>query len=365
MNANHLSSQITKKIIHVDMDAFYASVEQRDDPKLRNKPVAVGGGSNRGVVAAASYEARKYGVKSAMPGVIAKRKCPSLIFVKPRFEIYKQVSQEIREIFYEYTDLVEPLSLDEAFLDVTQNKLGILSATKIAKEIKRKIKETTGLTASAGISVNKFLAKTATDIHKPDGLTLIPPENVTSFIEKLPIEKFFGVGKSTSEKMHRMGISYGRDLKQLSLERLRSNFGKQGLYFYNIARGIDDRPVVADRIRKSVSAERTFDKDHRQESYLQDFLTGLIDKIYEWSKKNENFGRTITIKIKDNQFRIYSKSHSSTLPFKEKDLIQKVASQLLKDLLYEKKYPAVRLLGFGISTLTKANEGDLQLTIDF
>ncbi|NMM48431.1 DNA polymerase IV [Marinigracilibium pacificum] len=365
MNPNRLSSDVTNKIIHVDMDAFYASVEQRDNPSLKNKPVAVGGGATRGVVAAASYEARKYGVKSAMPGIVAKRKCPDLIFVKPRFEVYKEVSNEIREIFYEYTDLVEPLSLDEAFLDVTKNKKGLPSATLIAREIKVKIKEKTGLTASAGISINKFLAKTATDIHKPNGLTLIPPDKIEPFIEKLPIEKFFGVGKSTAEKMHKMGILHGKDLKSISLERLKQSFGKQGQYFYNIARGIDNRPVVPDRTRKSVSAERTFEKDHRQESYLQEFLSGLIDKIYNWSIKNENFGRTLTVKIKDNQFKVFSKSYSSTLPFKEKELIEKVASELLGSLLDQKNYPPVRLLGFGISSLTKGTETDLQLTLDF
>jgi DNA polymerase-4 len=243
-----------RKIIHIDMDAFYASIEQRDQPDLRNKPVAVGGSSKRGVVTTASYEARKYGVHSAMPSVMAKQKCPGLILVEPRFEVYKSVSEQILKIFYEYTPLVEPLSLDEAFLDVTENKKGIPSATIIAREIKKEIKSETSLTASAGISINKFLAKVACDYNKPDGLFLIRPEEAEKFVENLAIEKFFGIGKVTAGKMHKMGIHSGRDLKKFSQAELINLFGKAGSYFYDMARAIDNRPVNPDRIRKSVGA---------------------------------------------------------------------------------------------------------------
>lgn len=250
-----------RKIIHIDMDAFYASVEQRDNPELRGKPVAVGGAAARGVVAAASYEARKYGVHSAMPSVTAKRKCPDLIFVKPRFEVYRAVSQQIREIFAEYTPVVEPLSLDEAYLDVTDNLKGMEIATEIAEEIRAKIKAATKLTASAGISYNKFLAKMASDQRKPDGLFVITPKNGPAFVEALPVKKFHGVGPATAERMKRLGIETGLDLRQQSLASLQEHFGKSGPYFYGIARGIDERRVQPDRVRKSVGAEDTFVED--------------------------------------------------------------------------------------------------------
>ncbi|MCK5700612.1 MAG: DNA polymerase IV, partial [Cyclobacteriaceae bacterium] len=250
-----------RKIIHIDMDAFFASIEQRDNPDLLGKPVAVGGAGKRGVVAAASYEARKFGVFSAMPASIALRKCPELIFTKPRFDVYKEVSNQIRQIFLEYTDLVEPLSLDEAYLDVTENKKGLGSATIIAREIKSKINSTTHLIASAGVSINKFLAKVASDQDKPDGLYVIKPNQAESFVDGLAIEKFFGIGKVTAKKMHELGINTGADLKQISIEELVRRFGKVGRYYFDIARAIDKRLVNPNRIRKSLGAERTFEDD--------------------------------------------------------------------------------------------------------
>ncbi len=267
-----------RKIIHIDMDAFYASVEQRDNPELRGKPVAVGGSRERGVVAAASYEARKFGVHSAMPSVSAKRKCPDLIFVKPRFDAYKAVSLQIREIFFEYTPVVEPLSLDEAYLDVTENLKGIASATEIAKEIRAKIRAETSLTASAGVSYNKFLAKLASDHRKPDGLFVITPKMGPAFVEALPVGKFHGVGPATTAKMNRLGIETGLDLRAQTISFLQQHFGKSGPYFYWIARGIDDRPVRADRIRKSVGAENTFSLDLFTFDDAQGALLPIIDE---------------------------------------------------------------------------------------
>ena len=250
-----------RKIIHIDMDAFFASVEQRDNPELRGKPVAVGGSRERGVVAAASYEARAFGVRSALPSVTAKRRCADLIFVTPRFDVYKAVSLQIREIFAEYTPIIEPLSLDEAYLDVTENLKGIASATEIAEDIRAKIRRETNLTASAGVSYNKFLAKLASDHRKPDGLFVITPKMGPAFVEKLPVEKFHGVGPATTAKMNRLGIATGLDLRAQTLLFLQRHFGKSGAYFYWIARGVDERPVRADRVRKSIGAENTFAQD--------------------------------------------------------------------------------------------------------
>ena len=271
-----MSEDVIRKIIHIDMDAFFASVEQKDNPELKGKAVAVGGGGDRGVVAAASYEARKFGVRSAMPSKTALKRCPHLIFVKSRHSRYKEISDQIMAIFHEFTDLVEPLSIDEAFLDVSHNKMGLPSATVIAEEIRRRVKEETGLTASAGISVNKFLAKIASDYQKPDGLFVIKPKMVESFIEKLSIEKFFGVGKVTAEKMHQIGIFHGKDLKKRSLLELTRLFGKNGAYYYNIARGIDYREVDPHRIRKSVSTENTFRDDIRNKEQLKIRLEELM-----------------------------------------------------------------------------------------
>src|SRR6266705_3514615 len=276
----------SRKIIHVDMDAFYASVEQRDNPELRGKPVAVGGARERGVVAAASYEARKFGVYSAMPSVIAKRRCPDLIFVKPRFDAYKAISHQIREVFAEYTPIIEPLSLDEAYLDVTENLKGMISATRIAEEIRARIRAETELTASAGVSYNKFLAKLASDHQKPDGLFVITPDMGPEFVETLPVRKFHGVGPATAKKMAGLGIATGLDLRAQSLAFLQRHFGKAGAYYYWAARGIDERPVRADRIRKSVGAENTFPADLFTYYAARDALREIVDKVWGYCERS-------------------------------------------------------------------------------
>lgn len=353
-----------RKIIHIDMDAFYASVEQRDFPELRGKCIAVGGTSARGVVATASYEARKYGVKSAMPSVVAKRKCPKLIFVKTRFDVYQKVSQEIRAIFEEYTDLVEPLSLDEAYLDVTENKKNISSATVIAQAIKEQIKARTQLTASAGVSYNKFLAKIASDYQKPDGLFVVTPKMAPDFVAQLPIHKFHGIGKVTAERMKNMGIFTGSDLKSFSLEKLLKEFGKTGLYYYNIARGIDLRPVNATRIRKSVGSENTFTTDLTTLSQLQNGIIPELEDVWKWCTSHYIFGRTITVKVKYSDFTISSKSKSVLQPIVDESIFYQLAMDLLAEV-YVPEYP-VRLLGISVSNLTdfKLQEGR-QLVLDF
>ncbi|PHQ30660.1 DNA polymerase IV [Leeuwenhoekiella nanhaiensis] len=337
-----------RKIIHVDMDAFYASVEQLDNPELRGKPVAVGGGSERGVVSAASYEARKFGVRSAMAGGLARRLCPDLIFVKTRFDRYREISAQIREIFYEYTDLVEPLSLDEAYLDVTENKKGNPSATKIAREIRKKIKEKTGLNASAGISINKFIAKVASDINKPNGQKTIPPEEVISFLEDLDIRKFYGVGKVTAEKMYQLGIFTGADLKQKSQEYLTQHFGKSGNHYYNVVRGIHRSLVKPDRIRKSLGAERTFSENISSEIFMLERLNNIAEEIERRLKKSDVAGKTITLKIKYSDFTL--KTRSKTLPYfvRSKDVILETAKELL---FQEKMENSVRLLGITLANL--------------
>lgn len=341
------------------MDAFFASVEQRDFPELRGKPVAVGGNKERGVVAAASYEARKYGVYSAMPSVVAARKCPGLIFVKHRFDVYREVSQQIREIFYEYTDLVEPLSLDEAFLDVTENKRTIESATKIAKEIKTKIKDATQLTASAGISVNKFLAKVASDIHKPDGCTLIPPENVAAFIDQLPIKKFFGIGAKTAEKMNAFGIHLGKDLKTFSKVELIRRFGKMGSYYYDIANGIDDRPVKPFRERKSYSTERTFDKDLQTMEEVKLKMVDLATMVSQGTGKKNIKGKTVFIKIRFNDFSTFTRQRTLHKLTNEKSVIENTAVELLDE--FNTQFKPVRLLGVGLSNLDEKEQNQISL----
>jgi DNA polymerase-4 len=341
-----------RKIIHVDMDAFYASVEQLDNPDLVGKPVAVGGNKERGVVAAASYEARKYGVRSAMSGKMAVLKCPHLIFVRPRFERYKEISNQIREIFFEYTDLVEPLSLDEAFLDVTENKFQSPSATLLAKEIREKIKSKTGLNASAGISYNKFLAKTASDINKPNGQAVILPKEAEAFLEKLPIEKFFGIGKVTAEKMKKFGIHQGKDLKAYSLQFLTKKFGKSGLHFYNIVRGIHMSEVQPNRERKSISAENTFEKDLPTQAEWEDALKGVFEDLMRRIDKTGIKGRTITLKIKYKDFTLQTRSKSfDQYPDKEK-----IWGTVLELLNQERLAVAVRLFGIGISNLNLLEE---------
>jgi DNA polymerase IV len=287
-----------RKIIHIDMDAFYASVEQRDNPELRGKPVAVAGSRERGVVAAASYEARKFGVRSAMPSITAKRQCPDLIFVKPRFDAYKAVSLQIREIFAEHTPLIEPLSLDEAYLDVTENLQGIATATEIAEKIRARIRAETGLTASAGVSYNKFLAKLASDHRKPDGLFVITPKMGPAFVENLPVGKFHGIGPATTAKMKRLGIETGLDLRGQAMSFLQQHFGKSGPYYYWIARGVDDRPVRANRIRKSVGAENTFFDDLFAFEAARDALLPIIDKVWRHCESTGTRGRTVTLKLK-------------------------------------------------------------------
>ncbi|WP_079711051.1 DNA polymerase IV [Salegentibacter salarius] len=337
-----------RKIIHIDMDAFYASVEQLDNPELRGKAIAVGGSSERGVVSAASYEARKYGVKSAMSSVIAKRNCPHLIFVKTRFDRYREISQRIREIFYEYTDLVEPLSLDEAYLDVTENKKGNPSASLIAKEIREKIKEKTGLNASAGISINKFIAKIASDFNKPNGQKTVNPEEVEEFLEVLDIRKFHGVGKVTAEKMYMLGIFTGKDLKTKSLDYLTEKFGKSGAHYFNVVRGIHLSEVKPNRIRKSLGAERTFNENISSEIFMLERLENIAEEIERRLKKSKVAGKTITLKIKYSDFTLQTRSKTVSFYISSKELILENARELLYQ---EKMKDSVRLLGISLSNL--------------
>lgn len=338
-----------RKIIHIDMDAFYASVEQRDHPELRGKPVAVGGSALRGVVAAASYEARKFGVRSAMPSVTAKRKCPELIFVRHRFDVYRQVSQQIREIFAEYTPLIEPLSLDEAYLDVTENLKGIDSATQIAEEIRAKIKATTQLTASAGVSYNKFLAKLASDQNKPDGLFVITPKMGPAFVEDLPVGRFHGIGPATSAKMNRLGIQTGRDLRAQTLPFLQQHFGKSGTHYYWISRGIDHRQVRPDRIRKSVGAENTFAEDLFNSGEAEIELQPIIAKVWRYCEKSGIRGRTVTLKVKFSDFRIITRSRTLPQPVGSEAEIAQILEEVMRPLFPVTK--GIRLLGVTLSSL--------------
>src|SRR5271170_1797478 len=334
-----------RKIVHVDMDAFYASVEQRDNPELRGKPVAVGGSRERGVVAAASYEARKFGVHSAMPSVTVKRRCPDLIFVKPRFDAYKAISEQIRQIFAEYTPIIEPLSLDEAYLDVSGN----LSATRIAEEIRTRIRAETQLTASAGVSYNKFLAKLASDHRKPDGLFVITPEMGPGFVETLPIRKFNGVGPATAKKMKRLGIETGLDLRAQSLVFLQQHFGKAGGYYYWAARGVDERPVRADRIRKSIGAENTFPADLLTYEAARDALREIIDKVWQHCERSGSRGRTVTLKVKFANFRQIARSRTTQTQIGIRSELEEVGNQLLEPLFPVER--GIRLLGISLSSL--------------
>lgn len=338
-----------RKIIHIDMDAFYASVEQRDHPEFREKAIAVGGSpeGRGGVVATCSYEARRFGVRSAMPSKKAAQLCPHLIFIRPRFDVYKTVSGEIREIFHRYTDLVEPLSLDEAYLDVTEDKQGIGSAIEVAKRIKEAIREEVGLTASAGVSVNKFVAKIASDMQKPDGLTFIGPSRVEAFIERLPIEKFYGVGKVTAEKMKAMNIYTGSDLKGRSEAELVQQFGKAGRFYFGIARGIDDRPVEANQETKSISAEDTFAEDLSSLEAMKDELDKVAAIVHKRLTEHGLKGRTVTLKIKHSDFRIVTRSKSFTEPFDDTSRIASTAKELLAATGPEGS--RIRLLGIGVS----------------
>jgi len=355
--------QSIRKIIHIDMDAFFASVEQRDFPELRGKPVAVGGSSRRGVVAAASYEARKYGVHSAMASAIAVRKCPQLIFVKHRFEVYREVSMQIREIFHRYTDLVEPLSLDEAYLDVTENKMGIRSAMKIAMLIKEEIFAETKLTASAGVSFNKFLAKMASDLNKPNGMATILPQEADAFLEALPIEKFHGIGKVTAEKMKRLGINNGRELKAWSEVNLLQKFGKVGRHYYRIVRAEDYRPVNPERIRKSVGAERTFSTDLYTEEEIREQLTNIVGKVVERLNPKQIKGKTVTLKLKYNDFTVNTRSKTLMHWVYTESEILRISLDLLHDPFPEQP---IRLLGIALSSLNlTANLQGEQLEIPF
>ena len=350
-----------RKIIHIDMDAFFASVEQLDDPGLRGKPVAVGGSGERSVVAAASYEARKFGVRSAMPSVTAKRLCPELIFVKHHFERYHEISSRVFEILKDYSDLVEPLSIDEAFIDVTINKKNITSATHIARAIKKDIKEKTGLTASAGVSVNKFLAKIASEIRKPDGLFVIPPEDAEKFIEKLPVEKFYGIGKVTADKMHKLNIHNGADLKKMDLVSLVRNFGKTGAFYYDIVRGIDERPVEVNQERKSVGTEITFEKDLKTTFEVVAELYKIEKELMERIGEAGITGRTITLKIKFADFRQITRSR--TLPgfIRSFEDLHKEVTGIRKTI--DLVNTSIRLMGVSISNLETEDFDDRQLLL--
>lgn len=361
-----------RKIIHIDMDAFYASVEQMDNPDLKGKPVAVGGNEVRGVVSAASYEARKFGVRSAMSGAQAKRNCPDLIFVKPRFDRYKEISRKIRKIFFEYTDLVEPLSLDEAYLDVTVNKKNNPSASLIAQEIRKRIFEEVGLTASAGISINKFVAKVASDYNKPNGQKTVNPSEVEAFLEKLDIKKFYGIGKVTAEKMYQLGIFTGYDLKQKPLEFLEKHFSNSGLYYYQICRGIHNSQVKPNRTIKSVGAERTFFENLSSEVFLEEKIISIANELEKRLQKSKIAGKTITLKLKYSDFSLQTRS--KTLPYyiSDKSLLIDVA----KELLYQERLKdSVRLLGLSLHNLNnqeskktqepKQKSISIQLQFDF
>jgi DNA polymerase-4 len=353
-----------RKIIHIDMDAFYASVEQMDDPDLRGKPIAVGGAENRGVVSAASYEARKFGVRSAISGVLAKKYCPDLIFVKPRFDRYKEISKKIQKIFREYTDLVEPLSLDEAYLDVTQNKKGNPSASLLAQEIRMRIFNEVGLTASAGISVNKFVAKIASDYNKPNGQKTVNPDEVVPFLEELSIQKFYGVGKVTTEKMYQLGIFTGLDLKSKSVEFLEKHFGKSGSFYYNVVRGIHNSEVKSDRITKSVAAEYTFDINLSSEIFMLEKLEKIATELERRLKKHHIAGKTITLKIKYSDFT--QQTRSKTMPYFISD--KALILEIVKELLYQEKMKeSVRLLGISLSNLNTEIKKTIvvQLKFDF
>ena len=351
-----------RKIIHVDMDAFYASVEQRDDPALRGRPVAVGGSRERGVVAAASYEARRYGVRSAMPSVTARRKCPDLIFVKPRFDFYREVSRQIRAIFAEHTAIIEPLSLDEAYLDVTENLQGIVSATEIAERIRAKIRSDTQLTASAGVSYNKFLAKLASDHRKPDGLFVITPAMGPSFVEALPVERFHGVGPATAAKMKQIGIFCGLDLRAKDEAFLLKHFGKAGAHFHCICRGIDHRPVLANRMRKSVGAENTFARDLSSLDEMNAELAPLVDKVWRYCDSTGVRGRTVTLKVKFADFQIITRSRSRATPVCDHSTLASISAELLAAQFPMRK--RVRLIGVSISSLCAGSANvDPQMTL--
>ncbi|MBD3831760.1 MAG: DNA polymerase IV [Brevundimonas sp.] len=341
-----------RKIIHVDMDAFFASVEQRDDPALRGRPVAVGHAASRGVVAAASYEARRFGVRSAMPSSTALRRCPELIFTPPRFDVYRAVSAQIHAVFADYTDLIEPLSLDEAYLDVTANLRGLPTATATADEIRARILEETGLTASAGISYNKFLAKLASDQRKPNGQFVVPPGRGEAFVQNLPVKRFHGVGPVTAEKMTRLGVETGADLRRQSLAFLQHHFGKSGSWYYAIARGEDHRPVNPDRERKSSGSETTFARDLVEPAAIEAGVEEMADEVWAWCEKAGSLGRTVTVKVKWADFQQSTRSRSFAEPVASKARLREISRLLIRSLYPPAK--GVRLVGVTISNLEKA-----------
>ncbi len=357
-------SDSLRKIIHIDMDAFYASVEQLDNPVLRGKCLAVGGNENRGVICAASYEARKFGVRSAMSGLVAKRNCPELIFVPPRFDRYKEISKQIRAIFLDYSDLVEPLSLDEAYLDVTNNKKGNPSASLIAYEIRCRIFTEVGLTASAGISVNKFVAKVASDFNKPNGQKTVNPNEVEKFLEDLPIRKFYGVGKVTTEKMYQLGIFTGLDLKQKPKDFLEQHFGKSGLFYFDVVRGIHNSEVKSDRLTKSVAAEHTFNENLTSEIYMMQRLEEISETLSKRLQKQKLSGKSIALKIKYSDFT--QQTRSKTLPYFVSD--KALLLETVRELLFQERMKnSVRLLGISVSNLNNSEKKSVvvQLRFDF
>ncbi len=354
-----MSEAPVRKIIHVDMDAFFASVEQRDRPDLRGRPIAVGYAGPRGVVAAASYEARQFGVRSALPSVTALRRCPQLVFVAPQFDVYRSVSEQIHRIFAEYTDLIQPLSLDEAYLDVTADQRGLETAWATAKDIRARIFAETGLTASAGISYNKFLAKLASDHRKPNGQFAVTPEMGAAWVEALPVAKFHGVGPVTAAKMKRLGIETGADLRSWSREQLLTQFGSAADWYYGIARGIDPRPVNPNRERKSSGSETTFDQDLRDPAPIEAGLLRMVDEVAGWSQGRSIYGRTVTVKAKFADFRQVTRSRTSVQPVRERELLSQISLDLLRSL-----YPitiGIRLVGVTISNLELSGDPQLPL----
>ena len=350
-----------RKIIHIDMDAFYASVEQRDNPELRGKPIAVGHAAKRGVVAAASYEARKFGVRSAMPSITAQRQCAALIFVAPRFDVYRAVSLQIRKIFADYTPLIEPLSLDEAYLDVTENLRALPTAVAVATEIRQRIFQATSLTASAGISYNKFLAKLASDYRKPNGQFVITPDRGAAFVENLAVGKFHGIGPVTAEKMGRLGIQTGADLRSKSAEFLTAHFGKSGPWYYAISRGEDDRPVRADRERKSSGSETTFAEDLTDAGAVERGVLTQADEVWAWCEKANAFGRTVTVKIKYADFQQATRSRSLMAPISSQSMLREICLALVRGVLPTEK--GIRLVGVSVSNFERNNGSQLGFEI--
>lgn len=345
----------TRKIIHIDMDAFFASVEQRDDPSLRGLPVAVGSAAARGVVAAASYEARAFGVRSALPSVTALRRCPDLVFVRPRFDVYKAVSRQIHAVFAEFTPVIQPLSLDEAYLDVTDNLAGLPTAWATAKAIRARILEETGLTASAGISYNKFLAKLASDHRKPNGQFAVTPDMGAAWVETLPVARFHGVGPVTAAKMERLGIRTGADLRRCSMEFLRTHFGSSAGWYHAIARGQDDRPVNPNRIRKSSGSETTFGRDLIDPAEIEAGVIEMADDVWAWCETAGAYGRTVTVKVKYGDFQIITRSQTLSLPVTDRDALHAAALGLIRSVLPPVK--GIRLVGVTVSNFTGREDG--------